>query len=126
MSLLLRRVCTIAAVAGIAGLGLVAAGCNNNKHAHHHDHSKVVDSTPVIVGIGVSRSGETTVGYIVTPEGAEVLIESVEVSDASPSFPYADSNTITVTELEEIKATPSAYILVVDENKKITIAQKSN
>lgn len=120
MSLLLRRVCTLVAVAGLA---VVSVGCKHNKT--ETEAQSAGDTTPVIVGMGVSRTGDAVVGFVVTPEGTEVMIETVEVVTTDPTFTYNDAGTLTVSQLEDVKANPSAYSLVVDENKKINLVQKA-
>jgi hypothetical protein len=123
MSVLLRRVCTVALIAAIAGLGLSASGCHKGSDAGTEETA--VDSTPVIVGLSVARVGSSTLGYVSTPEGDSILVEDVEVSSTEKEFTVSDSGTVTKTVIEDIKANPAGYVLVVDEAKKINVVAKA-
>jgi hypothetical protein len=124
MSVLLRRVCTVALIASVAGMGLMASGCH--KGADAGSEETVVDSTPVIVGLSVVRTGgTTTIGYVATPEGEGVEIAEVEITSTEKDINLADSGTITKTVWEDLKANPTGYVLVVDEAKKINVVAKA-
>ncbi len=124
MSVLLRRVCTVALIASVAGMGLMASGCH--KGADTSSEDTVVDATPVIVGLSVVRvGGNTTLGYIATPEGDAIEISEVEVTSTEKDFTITDSGTVTKTVLEDVKVNPVGYVLVVDEAKKINVVAKA-
>ncbi len=123
MSVLLRRVCSVALIATVAGLGLMTTGCKHTGGTGSEE--TVVDSTPVIIGLSVARVGDSTVGYVSTPEGDAILVETVEISSTEKEFTLTDSSTVTKTQIDDIKANPAGYSLVVDEAKKISVVGKA-